>query len=370
MAGRLTLVAALGAALVAALGAPPAARAHVVYGAPSLRQLTREADVVARVRIVHPRRLLGAGEPPVRRPVVDAVVLESLCGGRLSRVTFVPHGHGAAEYHAGEEAIVFLQRLERVPELAATPLAGRVAWASRQETSDKIPLDARTRRAWLDAVRRCVHAETLDDPVARRAALRDTTLALLAAPEPRIAASALRDLATAGDGAGIGPGDVSQLAGLLDRETMPMTVRVGLLAELERRGLADAPSRWALLLEHARGADRLVAIRAAGAHPSVAVTPALARIAESADAEAAAAAAVALGTPGNAAAVPVLDRLMGRDDGRLRFAAIRGLGRIGGEDGVAALERAAAFHPDAATRRRAAAEVTVLAGRQASSTGR
>jgi len=363
---RLRVVVALGAILAV----PPAARAHVVYGTPSLRQLTRDADVVVRVRILNARRVLRMEAPPLVRPVVEAVVLETLRGARMSRVVFVPHGHGAAEYHAGEEALVFLRRLDRLPELAATPLSGRVSWASVQETSDKITLGARTRRVWLDATRRYVDVESSHDSAERSRVLRDTTLALLGSPEPRIAASALRDLATADDAARLTADDLPRLDALLGREATPMPVRVGVLAELERRGLVDAPPRWARLLDRAHARDRLVVIRAVAAHPSAAVTAGLARIVEERDPEAAAAAAVSLGAPGNVDAVPVLERLIGRDEGRLRFAAVRGLGRIGGQESMAALRRAAAFHPDQATRRRAAAEVTVLDRGPVYATGR
>jgi hypothetical protein len=60
---------------------------------------------------------------------------------------------------------------------------------------------------------------------------------------------------------------------------------------------------------------------------------------------------------------PLGPRMM--DDARLRFAASRGLGRIGGAEALAALQRAAAFHPDAATRQRAGAEATVAGSRSA-----
>ncbi|MGH7895809.1 MAG: HEAT repeat domain-containing protein, partial [Candidatus Binatia bacterium] len=79
--------------------------------------------------------------------------------------------------------------------------------------------------------------------------------------------------------------------------------------------------------------------------------------------DAAVAAAVSLGAPGNHDAVAPLARLLASDDERLRFAAIRGLGRIGGAEAVETLQEAAAFHPDAATRRRAGAEAAVMGGR-------
>jgi len=52
--------------------------------------------------------------------------------------------------------------------------------------------------------------------------------------------------------------------------------------------------------------------------------------------------------------------VLAASDQRLRFAAIRGLGRIGSAPTLESLRHAAAFHTDAATRRRANAEVVVL----------
>ncbi|MGH7894711.1 MAG: hypothetical protein ACREQL_08580, partial [Candidatus Binatia bacterium] len=225
MATRLALV-----ALVFGLGLASPARAHVVFGTPSLHELVRDADLVVRVRIAAARATIRPQDARVQRPVVDAVVLEMLHGERVSRVTFVPHGHGAAEYHDGEEALVFLRRLDRVPELAATPLVGRVRWASLQETTDKIPLGPRTRAVWTDAARRYLAADALADPAKRHAALRETTITLLGSRDPRLAASALRDLVSAGDVPLVTAADVPRLEELLDRAMLPITVRVGMLA--------------------------------------------------------------------------------------------------------------------------------------------
>lgn len=350
------------AVAILAPGLAPVARAHIVYGTPSLHELARDADLVARVRVVRARRtvrLEGAAGARLERAVVDVAVLERLCGAGGPRLTFVPHGHGPAEYHDGAEALVFLRRIDRVPELAGTALAGHVRWVSLQETSDAIPLGPRTRRAWTDAARRYVAAETIADPAPRHDALRETMLALLGSDEPRIAASALRDLVRAPDTT-IRPVDAGRLERLVAAGRAPMTVRVGVLAELERRGLTDAPPRWAALLSGAAPRDRLVVVRAAAAHPSPAVTQALLGILERGEPAAAGAAAVSLGAPGNAIAVAPLERVLARDEPPLRFAAIRGLGGIGGQEATDVLRRAAAFHPDPATRRRARAEERVL----------
>jgi HEAT repeat protein len=69
----------------------------------------------------------------------------------------------------------------------------------------------------------------------------------------------------------------------------------------------------------------------------------------------AAEAAVAVGWPGNDAAVPTLARALESDDARLRLAAIRGLSGIATAAARETLEKAAASHHDPAVRRRAAA---------------
>jgi HEAT repeat protein len=212
----------------------------------------------------------------------------------------------------------------------------------------------------LDATRRYLKAQAVPDPAARRAALRETTLWLLGSRDARVAASALRALVVAGDAFELGPADRDRLTPLLDRATASLSVRIGLLAELERRRLVDGPSRWARLLETTRGADLRSVVRAAAAHPSPEVTTALVRIATGHDVTLAAEAAVALGTPGNDAAVDPLSRLLSHGDPRVRMAAVRGLGRVANARAVEALRHAAAFHTDPGTRRRAGAEVLVL----------
>lgn len=351
---------ALTAFTVAALTTAVPAGAHVVYGTPSLHDLARDADLVVRARITAARPNTDLPETRAGRPVVEAVVLETLHGEPVRRVTFAAHGHGPAEYHNGEEALIFLGRLDRVPELAATPLQGRVEWVSVQETTDKIPLSPRTRAAWVEAARGYLRVEAMADPAGRRAALRDTTLTLLASPEPRLAASALRDLVGAGGGLPLTPADVPRLEALLDRDAVPIAVRMGVLAELEHRGLIAAPRRWAGFVARARRADLVAVVRAVAAHPSPEVTAALVRVLKTAAPDAVAAAAVSLGTPANGDAVAPLTRLLARDDVRLRFAAIRGLGGIGTAEALESLRTAAATHPDAETRRRARAEVTII----------
>jgi HEAT repeat protein len=81
-----------------------------------------------------------------------------------------------------------------------------------------------------------------------------------------------------------------------------------------------------------------------------------------------AAAAVSLGTPRNDAAVAPLAKLLKSEESRVRMAAIRGLGRVATQGAKQVLVKTAAAHPDAATRRRAGAEVRLLERHMATAT--
>jgi hypothetical protein len=203
-------------------------------------------------------------------------------------------------------------------------------------------------------------------PVAERpAAARRLTLELVGSSDPRLAGSAARDLVGLGDGLALGAADAERLAAIAARPATPLGVRVALIAELERRKLVDGPARWAALARDARGDDRVPAIHAAGAHPSPPVTEALLAILRGDDPTAAEAAAVALGSPGNDAAVAALAAALRTGPPRLAGVSIRGLAGIGTPAARAALAQAAADHPDAGMRRRAAAELAKDAAQSA-----
>jgi hypothetical protein len=331
-------------ALAGALAAA-AAHAHVVYGTATLRGLVLESDLVASVRIVDP----GA-ELLLREPVVVAEPLERIKGSfPPGPLRFVQHGHGVPLYEKGQEVALFLQRIERSRELRA--LAGRVDWVSIEEGA---ALASGAER--VAALRAYAALEAL--PAAERPAeLRRVTLALLASPDARLASSALLDLALAPDVPLVGAGDLPALEKILWSAETAIGVRLGLLAELERRRLVAGPPAWARLLREARGPERGAAVRAAGAHPSAPVTQELVKLLADEDALLVAAAAVSLGAPGNDAAVAPLAQLFAAREERVRLAAVRALGRIGTPAARAALAQAAASHADPATRRRAAAEV-------------
>jgi hypothetical protein len=338
----------------------PTASGHVVYGGTTLRLLTLESDLVARARIVDPAAEVWLEEPLLREAVVVAEVLETLKGASgAEELRFVQHGHGAPIYAKGEEVLVFLQHIERSREVGASRIASRIRFVSVQEAGERFALDGRTRDAFTTAVRAYAELEQLP-PASRPDALRRITVHLLASREPGLASSALRDLVLAGDAPLLTRDDLPALKPVLARAAIPIGVRIGLVAELERRGLLEGPPRWAELVRTTSGADRLAAVRAAGVHPSEPVARELTRLLRSEDPLLVAEAAIALGAPGSESAVAPLAKLLGSPEPRVRAAAIRGLGKVGTPGARDALAKAAATHPDAATRRRAGAEVKLL----------
>jgi len=365
---RWTWIAAFAAGMAMA-AAPSLSRAHVVMGMTTVRLLTLQSDLVARVRIVDPERAFVLEDPPLRETVVVAEILEGLKGAYSEKqLRFVQRGHGVVRYAKGEEVILFVRRIEKNPELANSRLAKHLDWVSEQESGTEFRLDDETRVDITAAVRAYATLENLA-PEARPDALRRITIDMLGSPRQELAGSALRDLVLSKNVSIVSSDDLPVLEPILDNPATPIGVRVGLLAELERRHLIDAPSRWAALIQTTLGAERLAVVRAAGAHPSEPVTKALGQLLSSNDVQLVATTAVALGGMRNGMAVGRLAALLASDEPRLRMAAIRGLGRAGTAAALEALSKAAESHQDVETRRRAGAEVKILMGGQEASRG-
>ena len=349
------------------LVASPSA-AHVIPGAATLSQLARAASVVAVAKIIDPHAMLELGDAKVRRFVVEAEVVEVLRGDvGKGPVKFVPHGHGAEAYEAGEETLLFLQPIEQNRDLAGTKLASAVRFAGIDEVADRITLRPSNRGVFLDAAR-AYAAVASEAAEGQGDALRRTTLRLLTSKEPRLAGFALKDLALSSAEAGslVTAEDLPALLAVLDDASRPLSLRVGLLTELERRKLVVGAERWVKLLREAPPAEVSTVARMAGRRGLPEVTAELVRLlqGENGQAAAAAAAAAALGAPGNEAAVEPLGRAVWGPDAKLRWTALQSLGRIASPAARAALARAASDHPDEETRRAAQTEINLLAARQ------
>lgn len=340
------------------------AQAHV-YSTKTLQGLVGEADLVLRARIVAADRgpIRSTQPAGIDRPAVEATVLGVMKGTlEGSLVRFVQHGHGVVDFEPGDETLLFLIGIERSRELAELARAGAFTWVSLQEHGDEYPLVPATRDRLLSAVRSYVEAGAATTPEAQVSAMRRATLELLESRDAKLAASALRNLAAARGLPLVRAADVPSLLVIQRDPQVSMGVRVGLLTELEVRGLVDGTSHWlALLSSQVPPPDRITAIRAAGVSAGPTLRPRLIALLGDPDERVVAAAAVALGAPDNAAAVAALAAtLSSHESARVQLAVIRGLGRIGSTGAREALERAAKSHPEPATQRRALAELRTM----------
>lgn len=328
--------------------------------------LVAEADLAIQARLLEVDDLVADGGPDGwERQALNVEVLQVIKGSASQgeQLRFVQHGHGTPKYRRGDEALLFLRDISRSRELAGLGSKKGLRWYSSQEHDDDYVLSGQSGDSTVSAARRYAAIEEML-PEQRDAALRKITVTLLASKLPRLSRSALRDLVKAPDAPLVTRADVGALMKVVDDPQRPIDLRLGLLTELQRRGLVDGDARWVRLLRESRGAERLPVIQAAGAHPSPAVNAELVRILESPDLASSAAAAVALGTPGNTEAVAPLRQALSSRDSRLAMAAIRGLGSVGTPEARAALRSAAESHPDSKVRRRAQAELRLLDSRR------
>jgi HEAT repeat protein len=322
--------------------------------------LTVGSDLVARARIENPAGTLAPSESSAGRPVITAHLLEVFKGpAALGPVRFAQHGHGVAPFEAGEEVLLFLLEIETSRELAALAGTSDLRYVSLQEHDEKYLLTSESRSGFSAVIRAYLALDSLPSSEARSGALADLTIQLLRSPRERIAASALRDVISMG-GALLTERNLPVVEPLIDDRDIAIGIRLGVLAELERLELVAGPSRWARLLRTAEAQELLAVVRAAGSHPSPEVTAELVRLVRAGEPETVEAAAISLGVPGNREAVEPLSRLLEGPQPALRMAAIRGLGGIATPEAKRVLEATARSHRDAATRRRARAEVVLI----------
>lgn len=358
-----------GAALASVFGllltvAP--ADAHIVVGDRPLQAFVAESELVLHVKI------LAAGERvPVRadpagggRPFVEARVIERLKGPETEdRVRFAQHGHGVVPFEPGDEALIFLIHLSRSRELDELASSTDLSWVSLQEHGEGYRFSEIDGVTALEAARSYVAAEQADTAGERLQWVRRANFALLGSRDARLASSVVQALAADPGAPWLAPEDAPSLLAIVEDSATPIGVRVALLTELGRRGLAKGSGHWlGLLSEDAPASERLVAIRAAGYVTDPVVRGRLLAMTRSPDAGIAAAAARALGGPRDPIVIPVLVEALKHAAPTVRLAAIRSLGLIRTPEALDALATAAESHPDPATRRHARAELRARGG--------
>jgi HEAT repeats len=355
---------ALAAGIALALAGVRPAGAEAPPDPPTLYQRTYEADLVAHVRIVHPSWDVPVDDGAATWPVVETQAIEILKGDAApGRLTFVRDGEETPAYAAGQEALVFLRDVAKSESLAHLSIAGIVRWASFSGRVESMLLTPETRAAYVDAIRGYVAVGAMEEGPAQLDRMRTLTVELIASSVPALARSAIRDLTLAGNLPLVTKSDVRPLAAIVWDPAVAIATRVALLDELERRGLIFGPTAWARMVRETRGRNRLEVVRALQGHQSAGVNQALVGVLQEPDEEIAGAAATALGSLGNRAAVAPLLRALGRPEPALRSAVVRALGRIATQGARQALDTAAEHHPDPETRREAFAAAIVLARR-------
>ena len=333
---------------------------HIVMGTKSLHLRVVEADLVVRARVINPEFVFVSADGKSKRRLVEIEIVEELKGkAGAKRIRFAQDGHEVAQYRVGQEALFFLKPISKSRELRALAVPGGPTHVSGQEHNERFVLEGPYGPVLLSATRALARSEATTNGSKRVALIRSATLDLLTSGDPQLGASALASLVMTPDAALVTAADLPRLEKLIANPDISIGLRAGLISELDRRGLIDGSVYWLALLKNARPPEFSAAIRVAGVHPSEAVNAFLLGLLAdpNTETEIAAECAMALGTPGNDSAVGPLAHALMNGEPRLRNAAIRGLGQIGGPEARKALEHAAETHPDAATRRRARAKM-------------
>jgi hypothetical protein len=334
--------------------------AHIVMGTKSLHLRVAEADLVVRARVIDPEFVFISKDGQTRRRLVEIEILEELKGiAGSKRIRFAQDGHAVAQYRVGQQAIFFLKPISKSRELRAIAVSGGPTHVSGQEHDEEFLLGGSYGPVLLSATRDLTASESAETASERVALIRRATLDLLTSGDTQLGASALSSLVLAPDAALVTRADLPRIEKFLSNREVSIGLRAGLLAELERRGLLDGSAHWLALLQTASPQEMPVAIRAVGFHQNPSVNSILLTMLSDPNSkpEVAAECAIALGTPGNVAMVGALAEALTNGKSRVRNAAIRGLGQIGGPEARKALENAAERHPDADTRRRARAKL-------------
>jgi len=334
--------------------------AHIVMGTKSLHLRVVEADLIVRGRVVDPEVVFISDDEKSRRRLIEVDILEELKGRAGSKkIRFAQDGHEVARYAKDQEALFFLVPIERSRELRALAVPGGPSHVSGQEHDEEFLVTTKSGPILLSATRDFAASESAEEGAERVKLIRRATLALLTSRDTRLSSSALSSLVLSPNAELVTSQDMPHLESVLSDTSVSVGYRAGLIAELERRNLIQGSTHWVALLENAALSDLPAAIRVAGAHPSPAMNSALIDLLASPESstEIKAECAVALGSTRNAPAVPALTSALASSEPRLRNAAIRGLGQIGGPEARRALEDAAEAHPDPATRRLANARL-------------
>lgn len=182
-----------GALLLAlvALAAWPA-RAHVVFERPSLRAWVTGSELVVVAVFADDVAMWSAPDGSDRQEVFRVRVEETLVGVDPGEtLEFFPHAEGFPHFHAGDRALLFLERTGARPEFAS--LAARFPWFSAQGAGQEWRLAGADGESVLAAARAWLGLRgggAADLP----AAVRAQVVAQLSSASPRLRSDAIAEL--------------------------------------------------------------------------------------------------------------------------------------------------------------------------------
>jgi hypothetical protein len=240
------------------------AGAHVLFDRTTLRQWTAEADAAVVAEFESGVQTWSAPDGSDRQEFFRVRVVEVLHGAiGEGTLDYFPHAEGFPRHHAGDRALLFLERTDAHPEFA--PLASRFAWFSTQGAGQEWKLERGPEGAAVKEIALRLTAYRRDRPADPRAALRDLLLAELASGVPRLRGDALAELVRAREWPGfLDAAATPAFAAWIDAVALSATQRLALIRVLEGAPGFDADAELrAMTREHLTGAERAQFVRVA-----------------------------------------------------------------------------------------------------------
>ena len=258
--------AALFVALAAFAGFAATARGHVVVGRTTLRAWTADSAAAAVVVFESDGQIWRADDGSDRqdffRVRVETVLYGALEQGSLE---FFPHAEGFPSWHAGDRALLFLERT--ADRIEFTSLAPRFRWFSAQEAGQEWKLAPDDTGVRILEIAKRLASFRVERPADPRRALREVLFAELGSGVPCLRRDAIAELVMARLYPGFLDAEAMRsFSGFVDAGGLPATERLALLRLLDGTPGFDANARLrAMTREPLEGPALAQLVRVAGA---------------------------------------------------------------------------------------------------------
>ena len=353
------LAALRGAALVLVWMAQ-SAYAHIDAPRTPLSQLFLAADFAAIVQIdtVEKRRFVD-GEIIATYEVVTATTSSHYKGEQQDHIEFFQYAHGHADFQPGDTAVLFLQVLNEQHQLYKIGSTGSIHYVSHQVRNTEHRLKPADLVDYQWVLQAYANPPVAGNTDAAQQRLRQIMLRMLQSDSPKLTESALLDWSTAGDGIQFNHGEIDQLLRQVRDPLKPIGLRLALLREMSRRGLADQ-GEWKYLLQSESDENLLLVLKSMEGYENREFMPPLVALLNHPSNSLVEGAARALGHPVYTGAETSLKPLLESENQRLNYAAVSGLTGINSPRARVILSEAAGNHPNAKVRRMISARLSLL----------